>query len=588
MKDISYITTLQALSIEGAAIRGELSSLELLAPADDAHSITLLHLSLNGCSNIRGHLSAIGSPGLKPLAAQKLFSNLLHLDLSKNAVFGNLSDICGKVPHVEHLNLAHTRLSGNLVDISLLKSLEYLNVAYTSVTGKLGLSPLRSCPKLQYLNLSETALEDVSLETLSTLKQLRELHLRGCVWLEGDISSLSTCACLEVLDLSSHKTMLLAGSLESLSWSDDQTTRVGLSRLRCLNLTNCRYIGGLMSASLVEQISAIRDTHGTDAVCLDGCGRFHLPTDLITVQAVEAATSVAASRSSIVDNTRQTPPSRARSKHSSRAISRDQNSRKSSRLSSDRTTTRSRGSIVSREAASLPVPLTLLNGRRSVINLSCIPSLEGDLMAFSKITGLCSLDLSETKVGGYLSSLQDCRLLEALDLSRRPKFMYGAVQTESTRRSKEIEANARGDEPINKKETTSTSLTIIIGDLSSLPQRCPQLSSLKLRNCWRLAGDCTEDIRYSLAAPPKVIEDGPWSFGGNLRYLDLHGTQFVWPKGTPKGNSRTYDEKACILLGTHLRGEPPPPEESNDEEEEEEEIKLKDPSILNPELVRSC
>ena len=145
--------------------------------------------------------------------------------------------------------------------------------------------------KVTCLNLSGTQIEDASLEALSVLANLKELRLRGCVLLEGEIAPLATCVALEVLDLSAHKTMAISGNLDALCVAD---TGKGLSCLRELNLTNCRLIGGEMSAAIVDFISGIRTAHGSAAARLQGCGRFQLPVDLVSLEEWEAAVCAAA------------------------------------------------------------------------------------------------------------------------------------------------------------------------------------------------------------------------------------------------------------------------------------------------------
>ena len=90
-----------------------------------------------------------------------------------------------------------------------------------------------------------------------------------------------------MLDLSAHKTMAISGNLDALCVAD--TGKGWLSCLRELNLTNCRLIGGEMSAAIVDFISGIRTAHGSAAARLQGCGRFQLPVDLVSLEEWEGA-----------------------------------------------------------------------------------------------------------------------------------------------------------------------------------------------------------------------------------------------------------------------------------------------------------
>ncbi len=569
LEALGVVPTIAALAIENSQCRGNLDALHSLAQETDAKQpMSLALLSLSGCTKISGALSAIGSPqkySTSP-AIGKLFAGLSVLNLSgASNVTGRLDDICPFLTQLDTLVLDHTKVCGSLEALASLKNLTQLSLDRCErITGKLALHHLKGCLRLTHLNLSGTQIEDASLEALSVLANLRELRLRGCVLLEGEIAPLATCAALEVLDLSAHKTMAISGNLDALCVAD---TGKGLSCLRELNLTNCRLIGGEMSAAIVDFISGIRTAHGSAAARLQGCGRFQLPVDLVSLEEWEAAVCAAAAEQAAALQAPVSQRSELSERKSSRASSRinsRESARGSSRLSKARTATKSRESGSSSRAASAACnssarspcePIVLVNGRADRIDLSEIGSLEGELSAFAKITGMRQLNLAGTKVGGTLSMLSECKLIEALDLSRIQKYMYGASVTTGASTDRIGVAAGTGE---------------ITGDLCGLPGRCRHLSSLKLRNCWRLRGDCAKDLKYSLPGPTGEDIGAAWSAGGSLACLDLHGTNFSWPRDAPKGSTgfRTYlKEKDAMLLGCSLRAEPPPP--SSDDEEEE-------------------
>ena len=573
---LGAVATIAALSIENSPCRGDLTHLNSLAQAaTNKPSMNLTLLSLSGCSKVGGSLSSIGSSRdpTNP-AINQLFSGLTVLNLSGlTTVKGRLEDLCVSLPQLETLRLGQTKLSGSLEAVSSMKNLRELDIEGTNVEGKKALRPLVSCPRLTRLNLSDTKLEDATLESLATLLNLRELCLRRCATLAGDISALAACSSLEVLDLSAHKTMTIGGNLHELGVGKDG--KGGLQHLKTLDLTNCRLIGGEMSAGLVELISNIRAAHGPSAVKLGGCGQFFLPEDLVTLnewdEAVSAAAAQQAAEQAAAAAQRQsTARSGRRSRDSARDRSTTGSRESSSRVSSERTT-KSRGSATASAASAIGSsrassasaqrhcgPIVLVNGRADRIDLSGIGSLEGELKAFGRVTGIKKLDLSGTKVRGELSMLSQCLSLEDLDLSRKQKYTYGAAISPVSSGGGDGGTVASGD---------------ITGDLCGLPSRCRWLKSLKLRNCWRMKGECAEDLKFALIGVRGEIGNA-WSPGGNLQVLDFHGTNLIWPRDSPKAiytdppGFRTYlEEKDCIILGCNLRGEPPPPK---DEEEEEE------------------
>ncbi len=219
--DLSYLTSLKTLTVEGSTIN-DWSSLSALTG--------LTELTMRNCILSTQDLLAISSlPKLETLtltncnlsSIENLASakHLKYLNLSNNAIrdLKPLSFISG----LQTLDLNHNALE-NLTSLSSLDKLEILNVSNNSLASAL---PLTSCSQLVQLNISHNSI--TSLSGLEGLKNLKKLNASFNTL--SDVSTIGACTSLTELDLSSNSiadisALSALSTLETLSFSRNQVS----------------------------------------------------------------------------------------------------------------------------------------------------------------------------------------------------------------------------------------------------------------------------------------------------------------------------------------------------------------------------
>ncbi|GMP74956.1 hypothetical protein CsSME_00032198 [Camellia sinensis var. sinensis] len=174
---------------------GRLRSLQILNLSET--SIKTLP-SLANQNNIR-QLLLSGCIALKVIEDKSFehMSFLQHLDLSETSL-----EYLPSLLNLSNLSVLSLKNCTNLIAIPLLESLtnlEELNLCGISTLTKNGAGFLEHRSHLRILDLSETQLEE--LPSMSNLKKLRQISLRGCQGLQK-VLNLEELTRLEVLDLS--------------------------------------------------------------------------------------------------------------------------------------------------------------------------------------------------------------------------------------------------------------------------------------------------------------------------------------------------------------------------------------------------
>ncbi|MBB73083.1 MAG: hypothetical protein CMJ75_01075 [Planctomycetaceae bacterium] len=103
-------------------------------------------------------------------------SSLRSFDISANTALTGLN--VEKIPSIRMLNLSKTGISDETFrPRSALPELRDLNLSETAITGATLERLLSSCPHLQWLNLADSQTNDLGVQNVSHLKQLRVLLL---------------------------------------------------------------------------------------------------------------------------------------------------------------------------------------------------------------------------------------------------------------------------------------------------------------------------------------------------------------------------------------------------------------------------
>ncbi|KAJ3694612.1 hypothetical protein LUZ60_010092 [Juncus effusus] len=188
---------LSKLILSGASLQNISEALSHV----DSNLVTFLDLSGSPLNNFDflenfinlEHLglgeTGIGDEMLEIVA--KIGNNLKYLDLKKTRVTTNgISSLAGTVPKLGFLCLAGTAIDDSaLAYVSLMPSLETLHLSHTNIKGfifngeksvkELSISALNSLINLESLNLEETQLKDEAIYPLLACKKLKYLYLKS-------------------------------------------------------------------------------------------------------------------------------------------------------------------------------------------------------------------------------------------------------------------------------------------------------------------------------------------------------------------------------------------------------------------------
>ncbi|PKB96281.1 RNI-like protein [Rhizophagus irregularis] len=132
-----------------------------------------------------------------PLSNKKIkgivhtFQNIIHLDFegSTDCIGKTLKLIAKSYPNLEYLNISALRLrfkSENDIGLSAIANschrLEYLNISNRTEFSEISIcNVIRSCPRLQHLDLSFCKISNITIEEIArSCLNLKYLNLRGC------------------------------------------------------------------------------------------------------------------------------------------------------------------------------------------------------------------------------------------------------------------------------------------------------------------------------------------------------------------------------------------------------------------------
>jgi serine/threonine protein kinase len=227
----------------------------------------------------------------------------LDVDLSArvpritNLIFGD----CGKIERaylknfqycdsLRFLNLRHSSnmIGGDLDDLSCLQNLEVLDLLGLSmVTGML--TSLAGLTNLRSLNISGLSLVEGKLSNLSTLTKLKRLTLDSCSKIEGELGDITLP---ELKNLEMRRCCEISGDLDSLkmlpkleqidiahcrSIQGSLNVIEQLSNLSQIDFKNCSGINGVLSWKTIGKLSNLANDD-EERVCLENCGNFLLPS----------------------------------------------------------------------------------------------------------------------------------------------------------------------------------------------------------------------------------------------------------------------------------------------------------------------
>ena len=184
-------------------------------------------------------------------------------------IFAGISPPESWRPFIDHLRLERRKELKNLMPISGLTNVNWLELWGTSVSD---ITPLSGLTKLEYLSLNQTQVSDLTV--LSTLTKLKEVYLWGTK--VTDISTLAALTNLEELSLADTQVdnfapLATLTNLEQLNLAGTQVSNlaplINLKKLKHLNIANTRVrsltpLSRLMELEHLEiqdtQISSVR------------------------------------------------------------------------------------------------------------------------------------------------------------------------------------------------------------------------------------------------------------------------------------------------------------------------------------------
>ncbi|XP_034699285.1 receptor-like protein 1 [Vitis riparia] len=176
------------------------------------------------------HLSFRGNnlTGVLDLPSNSKHSHMFSLDFSLNCIHGELPPFIGSIfPRLEFLNLSGNALQGNIPSsMGDMEWLESLDLSNNHLSGQLPEHMMMGCISLVFLKLSNNSLLG-TLPTISNLTQLKYLFLDNNDF-SGKIShGFSNSSSLQILDISYN---LLTGQIPD--WIGDFSTLSALSLSR--------------------------------------------------------------------------------------------------------------------------------------------------------------------------------------------------------------------------------------------------------------------------------------------------------------------------------------------------------------------
>jgi internalin A len=181
-----------------------------------------LAASASSASDLPDWISALGAK-----VSEDRAGNIVAVDLRGSWVYDSELIDLAKLPHLEKLDLSHTRISDEgLVYLRAAPEIRDLNLYYAEQITDQGMSAIKDWKHLKRLNLRGTRISDGTLEIVSHLAQLEALDIANTPVTDNGLDSLMTLINLKELSLGRRRE------------SDNEVELLRLlPTLTCLNLS---------------------------------------------------------------------------------------------------------------------------------------------------------------------------------------------------------------------------------------------------------------------------------------------------------------------------------------------------------------
>ncbi|HLK22040.1 MAG TPA: hypothetical protein VKT81_23990 [Bryobacteraceae bacterium] len=152
---------------------------------------------LLSASNAPDWISALGAK-----VTQDQSGNIIAVDLRGTWVYDSQLIDLAKLPHLEKLDLSHTRISDEgMIYLRSAPSIVDLNLFYAEQITDQGMAAIKDWKHLKRLNLRGTRISDGTLEIVSHLPQLESLDVANAPITDNGLDSLVTLIHLKELTL---------------------------------------------------------------------------------------------------------------------------------------------------------------------------------------------------------------------------------------------------------------------------------------------------------------------------------------------------------------------------------------------------
>jgi internalin A len=156
-----------------------------------------LAVSALSASNAPDWISALGAK-----VSEDRAGNIVAVDLRGSWVYDSQLIDLAKLPHLEKLDLSHTRISDEgMVYLRSAPEITDLNLYYAEQITDQGMSAIKEWKHLKRLNLRGTRISDGTLEIVSHLPQLESLDIANAPFTDNGLDSLITLINLKELSL---------------------------------------------------------------------------------------------------------------------------------------------------------------------------------------------------------------------------------------------------------------------------------------------------------------------------------------------------------------------------------------------------
>ena len=139
-------------------------------------------------SNLPDWISALGAK-----VSEDRAGNIVAVDLRGSWVYDSQLIDLAKLPHLEKLDLSHTRISDEgMIYLRSAPEITDLNLYYAEQITDQGMSAIKDWKHLKRLNLRGTRISDGTLEIVSHLPQLEALDIANTPVTDNGLDSLIT------------------------------------------------------------------------------------------------------------------------------------------------------------------------------------------------------------------------------------------------------------------------------------------------------------------------------------------------------------------------------------------------------------